>query len=117
TGTSEEVEHAISAPVVGGNLQLAFDALAYSQTTVSHLRSIGSAVGLHVGNVPLGVSWSVGTDDSGAPEWTFASSLPGGSAFSLPTGSGFDRWVALGVVVDPANMQVYGTYDFGLGLQ
>ncbi len=114
TGLISTVQHPITPVTSGVNLQLLLNAFAYSQTiTGIHLRSSDSGIGLQ-----SSLTWYMNTDTPGAPRWIFDSTfLSGGTTFSPPTGTGFDQWVTLGIVVDQVNMQLYGVYDFGQGLQ
>ena len=124
TGMFEIVDHPISAPGNGANLQLLFNAFAYSQSIDGHMASHNSQLGLYMAglNSSYGVGWVVdngiaAASDGSPPHWEFDTRPLGGNIFPLTPQTGFDQWVTLGIVVDQANMQVYGVYDFGQGLQ
>jgi hypothetical protein len=112
-----------SFPADNSPVVLTADALAYSTTTgPGQVQSAQAGFYLTMPGSATGAGWLADTrGEFPYATWAFdARSLTGNLNDILPLPAavapwGFGHWVRLGVVVDRANLQVYGTYDFGSG--
>jgi|GEM_PF-3302914 len=90
---------------------MSFDAYATMDAPMSH----NTAIGLGNGSA-LKVFWNPEEDTPGNGKWVFdARSLTGDNSSYESISGGYDVAVSLKIVIDGANSQVYGIYNFGSG--